>query len=188
MNNNPLAQKAQYYLNESHRLSEELKSEEAYSELLENILFKLLGEEDFTKLFEYVMQGTITHGPDGKSRSPQRSKQIAHRLGQIRSIGQKAAEKGDEDLVDRAAYSAVAKGADADRKPGNDPGTSDEGEGRHFDVTAALQDKSPMHITKGSDPTKETDIRTRADKKQKRLSADRRAVVGRIRDRERNTF
>jgi ribulose bisphosphate carboxylase small subunit len=36
--NNPLAQKAQYYLNESHRLSEELKNETQYSELLENIL------------------------------------------------------------------------------------------------------------------------------------------------------
>ena len=66
MNNNPLVQKAQYYLNESHRLSEELKSEEAYSELLENILFELLGEEDFTKLFEDLVnknkkfKGTIS--------------------------------------------------------------------------------------------------------------------------------
>ena len=53
--NNPLAQKYNYYLNESHRLNEELKSEEAYSELLENVLFELLGEEDFTRLFEYVL-------------------------------------------------------------------------------------------------------------------------------------
>lgn len=43
--NNQLAQKYQYYLNESNRLSEELKSEQEYSELLENILVNLLNSE-----------------------------------------------------------------------------------------------------------------------------------------------
>ena len=43
--NNPLAQKAQYYLNESHRLSEELKAQQEYSELLESILTDLLNDE-----------------------------------------------------------------------------------------------------------------------------------------------
>jgi hypothetical protein len=43
--NNPLTQKYQYYLNESHRLSEELKSEQEYSEFLENILLDLLNNE-----------------------------------------------------------------------------------------------------------------------------------------------
>ena len=52
--NNPLVQKTQYYLNESHRLNEELKSEIEYSELLESLLFQILGEEDFNKLFEDV--------------------------------------------------------------------------------------------------------------------------------------
>jgi hypothetical protein len=50
--NNLLAQKAQYYLNESHRLSEELQNETEYSELLENILVELIGEEAFYGLFE----------------------------------------------------------------------------------------------------------------------------------------
>jgi hypothetical protein len=52
--NNPLAQKYNYYLNESNRLNEELKTEEAYSELLENVLFELLGEEEFYELFEEI--------------------------------------------------------------------------------------------------------------------------------------
>lgn len=43
--NNPLAQKYNYYLNESYRLSEELKSEQEYSELLESILVDLLNNE-----------------------------------------------------------------------------------------------------------------------------------------------
>lgn len=50
--NNPLAQKYSYYLNESHRLSEELQNEVEYSELLENILVELIGEEAFYELFE----------------------------------------------------------------------------------------------------------------------------------------
>jgi len=50
--NNPLAQKYNYYLNESHRLSEELQNETEYSELLENILVELIGEEAFYGLFE----------------------------------------------------------------------------------------------------------------------------------------
>ena len=50
--NNPLVQKAQYYLNETHRLNEELKNETEYSELLENILVELIGEEAFYGLFE----------------------------------------------------------------------------------------------------------------------------------------
>jgi hypothetical protein len=45
MNNNQLVHKYQYYLNESHRLNEELKSEQEYSELLESLLFEILNEE-----------------------------------------------------------------------------------------------------------------------------------------------
>ena len=52
--NNPLAQKYNYYLNESHRLSEELQNETEYSELLENILVELIGEEAFYGLFEDI--------------------------------------------------------------------------------------------------------------------------------------
>jgi hypothetical protein len=54
--NNPLAQKYNYYLNESHRLSEELQNETEYSELLENILVELIGEEAFYGLFEDMAQ------------------------------------------------------------------------------------------------------------------------------------
>jgi len=50
--NNPLAQKYNYYLNESNRLSEELQNETEYSELLENILIELIGEEAFYGLFQ----------------------------------------------------------------------------------------------------------------------------------------
>ena len=53
--NNPLVQKAQYYLNEAHRLNEELKNETEYSELLENILVELIGEEAFYGLFEDLL-------------------------------------------------------------------------------------------------------------------------------------
>ena len=104
--NNPLAQKAQYYLNESHRLSEELQAEEAYSELLENVLFKLLGEEDFTKLFEYVMKGSLTHDEKGNPLSAEKSARRAKRVGQIMDIGRKTWDEGDRA---RAAASLVAK-------------------------------------------------------------------------------
>ena len=40
--NNQLAQKAQYYLNESHRLSEELQNEVEYVSLLESLIFEAL--------------------------------------------------------------------------------------------------------------------------------------------------
>jgi hypothetical protein len=40
--NNPLAQKYNYYLNESHRLSEELQNEVEYVSLLESLIFEAL--------------------------------------------------------------------------------------------------------------------------------------------------
>jgi hypothetical protein len=54
--NNPLAQKAQYYLNESNRLSEELKLEREYRELLENILIGSLTEEQVCQIKEGLMK------------------------------------------------------------------------------------------------------------------------------------
>ena len=188
--NNPLAQKAQYYLNESHRLSEELKSEEAYSELLENVLFELLGEEDFTKLFEYVMQGTITHDSDDKPLTAARSARRAHRLKQMKSIGQAASLAGDNDLVKRVAHSIVAKGGTADTRYGVIPpsGASDN-EARHLNVTSAIKDQSPMRITPGfSDSEREMDVRRTSDDIQKRLSSNRRGAIQYKKDRERNTF
>ena len=44
MQNNPFAHKAQYYLNESHRLNEELSAELEYNALLEEILILALNE------------------------------------------------------------------------------------------------------------------------------------------------
>ena len=54
--NNFLAQKAQYYLNESEKLSEELKLEREYRELLENILIGALTEEQVCQIKEGLMK------------------------------------------------------------------------------------------------------------------------------------
>jgi len=43
--NNPLVQKAQYYLNESNRLAEELQAEQEYTELLEELISILEGKK-----------------------------------------------------------------------------------------------------------------------------------------------
>ena len=45
MNNNPLVQKYQHYMNESARLLEELQLEDQYITILENLLIKLMEEE-----------------------------------------------------------------------------------------------------------------------------------------------
>ena len=113
--NNPLAQKYQYYINESNRLSEELQNEVEYSELLENVLFELLGEEDFTKLFEYVMKGSLTHDEKGNPLSPARGAQRAKRIQQIIDIGSRA--HPGRALQARAAASLVAKNVQATGSP-----------------------------------------------------------------------
>ena len=168
--NNPLAQKYNYYLNESHRLNEELKSEEAYSELLENVLFELLGEEDFTKLFEYVMDGTVTHDEYGRL-SPARSARRAHRIAQIIGIG----EKGDKDVQRRAGLAAAAKGVTA---PVTSRNTFDNTSER---ITKALQDRShgehvPLEVR---EPHRELTMNDRrdADSQQRYLSKARRDSI-----------
>lgn len=75
--NNPLVQKYNYYLNESHRLSEELQNEVEYSELLENILVELIGEEAFYGLFEDL-------------QTPERAKEMSQ-------LKRKAKTKADRD-------------------------------------------------------------------------------------------
>jgi len=50
--NNPLVQRAQYYLNESHRLTEELNTQIEYSRLLEAVLEELVGTENFLAILE----------------------------------------------------------------------------------------------------------------------------------------
>lgn len=100
--NNPLAQKAQYYLNESHRLSEELKNETEYSELLENILVELIGEEAFYGLFEDI-------------QTPERAKEMS-------KLKRKAKAKADKDSAEayRAGEMGTADEADAAHNKASD--------------------------------------------------------------------
>lgn len=86
--NNPLAQKYNYYLNESHRLSEELQNETEYSELLENILVELIGEEAFYGLFEDI-------------QTPERAREMA-------KIKRTLKARADRDSA--ASYDAVESG------------------------------------------------------------------------------
>ena len=194
--NNPLAQKYNYYLNESHRLNEELKTEESYSELLENVLFELLGEEDFTKLFEYVMRGTVTHDENGNALSKERSARRAKRIGQIVDIGRKAAAKINDNpafnlngtansasnaafnLVGRATDSLIAKGATADEKENS----------RGNNVFKALETGGKIKIQQDSPIRDYTDTRQAKDLDQKRGSLLRRNKIKRQRDDAANTF
>jgi len=173
--NNPLAQKYNYYLNESHRLNEELKTEESYSELLENVLFELLGEEDFTKLFEYVMQGTVTQDEKVKPLSKERSERRRKRIGQIVDIGRAAAKKDDAHLQSRAAYSLLAKGGDADQNQ----------DSRVNNVYSALKHggKIKIHHDSPMDPVRHT-----ADLDQRDSSLRRRKRIEYKKDDAANTF
>ena len=93
--NNPLAQKYNYYLNESHRLNEELKNETEYSELLENILVELIGEEAFYGLFEDI-------------QTPERKKEMSN-------LKRAAKRKADKDSAEayREGEMGSAESADA---------------------------------------------------------------------------
>lgn len=69
---NHFNQKYQYYLNESHRLYEELKNEKEYSKILENLLANFMTEEE---LSEIARPETI--------KNPER---YAKRIGQLAAI------------------------------------------------------------------------------------------------------
>jgi len=89
--NNPLAQRAQYYLNESSRLSEELNLQVEYSAVLEAVLEELVGTEDFLKIMEvYSKPGSIDVRADGSIRGdkPGRNNKsnVARRIGQLGQI------------------------------------------------------------------------------------------------------
>jgi hypothetical protein len=89
--NNPLAQQAQYYLNESSRLSEELNTEIEYSAVLEAVLEELVGTEDFLKIMEvYSNPGSIDLTASGGERSnkPGRNNKanVKKRIGQLGQI------------------------------------------------------------------------------------------------------
>lgn len=95
--NNPLSQKAQYYLNESDRLSEELNSEVEYSAVLEAVLEELVGTENFLKIMEnYIpaLGSSSTHKVvDGKRvpRTAEDQERRAHHFGKIMDIRDRAA-------------------------------------------------------------------------------------------------
>jgi hypothetical protein len=104
--NNPLAQKYNYYLNESHRLSEELQNETEYSELLENILVELIGEEAFYGLFEDL-------------QTPERAKEMSGMKKKLRTKANRdsyaaydAGESGSADEADAAHQKAAASAYD----------------------------------------------------------------------------
>ena len=102
--NNPLAQKYNYYLNESHRLNEELKNETEYSELLENILVELIGEEAFYGLFEDI------HTPERK-KEMSNLKRAAKRKADIDSArAYREGEMGSAESAD-AAHNKAADSA-----------------------------------------------------------------------------
>jgi hypothetical protein len=165
--NNPLAQKYNYYLNESNRLNEELKTEESYSELLENVLFDILGEEDFTKLFEYVMRGTVTQDERGNALSADRSARRAKRIGEIIKIGRNSV---DTDITSRAATSLVAKGA-----IGADVKDSNKEHSRYASVRDALRTGNKIEIK--HDRPLDDPSGTFADSEQKRISKIRRNKI-----------
>ena len=50
--NNPLLEKAKYYLNESNRLTEELDNQIEYSDVLEAVLEELVGTENLLAILE----------------------------------------------------------------------------------------------------------------------------------------
>jgi hypothetical protein len=93
--NNPLAQKYNYYLNESHRLSEELQNETEYSELLENILVELIGEEAFYGLFEDL-------------QTSERKRQMSTKIKQ-------ATKKADEDSEESFRQAEMGSSEDHER-------------------------------------------------------------------------
>ena len=172
---NPLTQKYQYYLNESHRLNEELKSEETYSELLENVIFELLGKEDFTELFEYVMKGTLTHDEKGTPLSPERAARRARRIAQIANIGVINPENRN-----RAVAALLAKGVSV---PGQEY-KEDPAEGLEKELyRRSIAAPTPMEIIPNKVPHW---AKIEWDKEQKRLSLRRRTELKKRQENARN--
>jgi len=100
--NNPLAQKYNYYLNESHRLSEELQNETEYSELLENILVELIGEEAFYGLFEDMAQTKAR-----ATQTTQQAKDLRNKYMRASADAWREGEMGSADSADAAHKKAA---------------------------------------------------------------------------------
>ena len=101
--NNPLAQKYNYYLNESHRLSEELQNETDYSELLENILVELIGEEAFYGLFEDMAQTK-----ERATQTNQQKRNLKNKYMRASANAWREGEMGSADSAD-AAHNKAAR-------------------------------------------------------------------------------
>jgi hypothetical protein len=100
--NNPLAQKYNYYLNESHRLSEELQNETDYSELLENILVELIGEEAFYGLFEDIQT------PERATETKKQKRNLRNKYMRASANAWREGEMGSADSAD-AAHNKAAR-------------------------------------------------------------------------------
>ena len=84
--NNPLVQRAQYYLNESDRLNEQLKAQHEYSRLLEAVLEEILTEEEILEVRKGILSkigtGLVTgacmlgSGCDSKPVEPEKTSQV----------------------------------------------------------------------------------------------------------------
>lgn len=87
--NNSFTQKAQYYLNESNRLTEELDNQIQYSDVLEAVLEELVGTENFLAMIE--------SSPELKKRYTKAALQnINKRTGTLEKLSKdKAASVGD---------------------------------------------------------------------------------------------
>ena len=132
--NNPLSQKAQYYLNESSRLSEELNSQVEYSTVLEGVLEELVGTENFLKIMEYYRPkpgvGVDSRGFDADGNLIPRSKaskeNLLKNLGKIKDFhdaaetASDAAAPGSKEKSEaeirrlRSKGSLIAQGAQTD--------------------------------------------------------------------------
>lgn len=93
--NNQLAQKTQYYLNESNRLNEELKLEQDYTELLENILLELVENNTLTEeQLEEALRSRIN--PETGNHEPGLIRRVGRYIGILPRISKKNIEKQKE--------------------------------------------------------------------------------------------
>ena len=100
--NNSFTQKAQYYLNESNRLTEELNAEIEYSAVLEAVLEELVGTENFLALMEI--------SPELKKRYTKAAlRDINKRTGTLEKLSNaKAGSIGDWHRANQRAHRALA--------------------------------------------------------------------------------
>lgn len=103
--NNPLLEKAKYYLNESNRLTEELDNQIQYSTLLEAVLEELVGTENFLA----ILEKSGLHPDTLKSYTQKALKNINTRTGTLEKLSnEKAGSIGDWHRAHQRAHRALA--------------------------------------------------------------------------------